>query len=525
MSKHRFFSVYLLKGRFESLDDIEKGDIIRGELRQVKGANLPRNTRLYLVDAEPKRAWWGNYFGIDEDLNQVTKSAVLFILVKPQCFALTLGYGRTRINDESYHYDFGRIVTLNSIDPNLLTSTEVLEPGIARRRTTQIPTASEITWFDIDQDEGLLKKLTGKPKKEHEEMFKQVTGSSQLRINTGVQPRELPEFCRQLGALYESKEYEDKLPGINSIVPTKDPATTKRLDNQLIEAISARDKSLQLAVPGIVDYTYIDSFKFSWRRDAQAHPDLRLSHFYQHLDDGKVDLQQRGGAKALKDLELHLTNQSGANVDRHSIRKCLVFDTVLDGETYYLSEGEWYKVDTDYVEKLNRELDKHYAKDVGLPKYPGGPEGDYNKRAEGEGRGFVCLDEKNISPSGRQKAEPCDLYAFRDGPVFVHVKIFRKARDLSHLFKQGEVSMDLLKFEEGAIERCRERIAARPPQPQMVCLPDRRNIEHAHVIFAIASIKGTGNRSDRMTLFSRIGMRASFKSLRRMGVKAGFCYI
>lgn len=528
MSRNRSFSVYLLKGEFNSLDDIEERKILRDRenLTKVDGTKLPDDTELYIVNTEPKKAWWVDYFGIQKNLTQVTKSAVLFILVRPHCFALTLGYGGTKIDDESYHYDFGRIVTLNSVDPGRLKSTEVLEPGTARWRATQVPVESGIMWFDIDHDKALLKKLTGKSKKEYEGVFKQVTGSSQLRIHTSIQPRKLPELCRKLAGLYNSTEYKTKFPELNNIVPIKDPAITRRLDERLVGAIGDQESRLQLAVPGIVDYTNISSFKFSEGKKTPVYPDVRISHFYQHLADKKIDFRRGGGREKLEGLGLYLATEDGFPAKHYSIRKCLVFDTDLDDETYYLSEGEWYRVNKNFVEDLNDYLDRHYE-DVGLPEYLGQPEWEYNKEV---GRktslDVVCLDRTNVSPLGMNPIEPCDLYGFaKDRPIFIHVKVFRGTRELSHLFKQGEISAMLLKSEGSAREKCGRRIRSRSRHPKPPSPPDEYNITRARVVFAIASIKGGGDTSKRMTLFSRIGMRSTIKILNTMGVEVKFCYI
>lgn len=527
MIKHRHFSVFLLKGEFSSLDDIEERNILRDRdsLEKVGGTRLPANMSLYLVKAEPRRAWWANYFGIQEDVTQVTESAVAFVLVEPHCFALTLGHGRTKISDKSYHHDFGRVVTLNSVDPEKLTATELLEPSIVSWRTTQAPAASAITWLDIEQDEMILKKLAGKPKGEYEEMFKQVTGFSRLRISTSVQSHEWPEFCRTLAALYKSEEYKTKFPEINSVVPIKDPADTRRLDRRLVRAIETRDDSLQLVAPGILDGPDEISFRFSTKADAPAQPVAEMRGFYQHLDAQEIDLRQDDGTERLKGLKLYLARKDGRVAKRHSIRKCLVFDTVLDGHTYHLSEGEWYRIAPDFIKKLNDDLDRHY-KDMGLPEYQGGPEKDYNERVGKTSPTFVCLDRTSISPPGERLVEPCDLYAFtEERPTFVHVKISRSARDLSHLFKQGEVSTVLLKFSGNALDRCRQHIKSRRRKSQDARLPNKRNIARARVVFAIAPKKGGRHASERMTLFPKISLRASFEILRRMGVDAKFCYI
>jgi uncharacterized protein (TIGR04141 family) len=63
-------------------------------------------------------------------------------------------------------------VTLNSLDPHKLKSTDTLDPGANKRRRTQLPTESELTLFDFGRDSAILRSLTGKVRDEHKELLR-----------------------------------------------------------------------------------------------------------------------------------------------------------------------------------------------------------------------------------------------------------------------------------------------------------------------------------------------------------------
>jgi uncharacterized protein (TIGR04141 family) len=113
MSRARSFSIYLLKEGFDATNCLKEGH----NLEAAHAANLPENAKLYILDADRRPPWWKNYFGIQEDLWQEYKGAIVFLPVNNRCFALSFGQVFHHFADAAYEYDFGLRVTLNSLDP------------------------------------------------------------------------------------------------------------------------------------------------------------------------------------------------------------------------------------------------------------------------------------------------------------------------------------------------------------------------------------------------------------------------
>ena len=195
MSKSRSFSIYLLKEGKDATNSLKEGHRLEGG---VAATNLPNESTLFVLDNVPREPWWRSYFGVSKDLNQATKGALIFLPIDKRCFALSFGHVSHNLDETAYEYDFGLRVTLNSVDPKKLKSTDTLEPGADRRQRTQVPVDSDLTFFDFDRDSTILKSLTGKVKDEHKDLFKNATGSSSLRISSACTADNLPALCKKL---------------------------------------------------------------------------------------------------------------------------------------------------------------------------------------------------------------------------------------------------------------------------------------------------------------------------------------
>ena len=132
MAKIRPFSIYLLKEGFDHANSLKQDH----SLEEAEAADLPDNARLFILDTPPRPPWWRSYFGIEQELHQASKGALVFLEIGGRNFAISFGHVYHHLNDYSYEYDFGLRVTLNSLDPAELKSADMVSPGTARRKRT-----------------------------------------------------------------------------------------------------------------------------------------------------------------------------------------------------------------------------------------------------------------------------------------------------------------------------------------------------------------------------------------------------
>lgn len=523
MSKSRSFSIYLLKQGFDATNALKDDHPLENG---GNAAHLPAGAILFVLDSVPREPWWKSYFGVAKPLNQVSKGALIFVPVGNRCFALSFGHVAHNLKDASYEYDFGLRVTLNSLDPTKLKSTDILEPGAARRQRTQVPVDSDLTYFDFDRDSAILKSLTGKVKNEHKELFKHATGASNLRISTAVGPDELAELCGKLRELYESDAFKTTFPDIQNITPVRDPSLVEQLNANLLAAIRIKSDDLYLTIPTIVDYHENVFASFSGAGKSLVYDDVFVNKYYEYLE-------ARGKTLAnltLEDLKQHalrLTDEDGDPYQRYPIFSCLIFDTTLNGgaETYHLCEGNWYKIESGYIAKLKAYLDPFCA-DLTLPAYNHDGEGSYNLAVATGDAAILCLDKGNIGPPGQTQVEPCDLYMVTDGcGVFNHIKISTLSAQLSHLFNQGTNAIELLKLDQEAVDRLKAAVSDKVGNGSAVQFLQPIDEKIFHVVFGIITHKDKQFKSDNLPLFSRISLMRNMKALQVMSVRANFGFI
>lgn len=234
MSKSRSFSIYLLKEGFDATNTLKEDSALEDG---VDANDLPEGASLYVLDSQETPPWWKGYFGIQKHLMQTLKGAIVFLPVNEQTFAITFGHVFHNLKPESYEYDFGLRVTLNSVDPDKLKSLDSLMPENARRQRTQLSVGSDLTFFDFDRDSTILKSLTGKVREELKPFFRHATGASNIRISSDVGPTGLAGLCSKLLELYQDDTYKTSFPDIQNVAPVKDPVIIDALNAKLITAI------------------------------------------------------------------------------------------------------------------------------------------------------------------------------------------------------------------------------------------------------------------------------------------------
>ena len=523
MAKTRSFSIYLLKRGFDATNALDP------ETRLTpcaEASNLPSDAVMLILDSAPTVPWWRGYFGVAQELRQAHKGAIVFLPVGDRWCALTFGHVAHNLKDACYEYDFGLRVTLNCVDPLELRSTDTLEPGVSRRQRTQLPTGSDLTFFDIDKDSSVLKGLTGKVKPEYADYFKQATGSSNLHISTDASATEIAAVCEKLLEIYDKDDYKTTFPDIRAIEPVKDPDVIVRLEGRLLEALRTKDSALSLTVPDLINYREGLSSAFGGAGRSSLYDDVAMPFYHEYLGLHGIRLDDVD-IKLLKRHELLLCSEDGDARENFKIYKCLIFDVELArvGPTYHLCDGNWYAVERDYVAKLNAYLDPYFAATSLMP-YGHDDEGEYNEAVGAESPDHICLDRTSIAPVGQTAIEPCDLYSTEGGvAIYTHVKVSTRSQQLSHLFNQGANAIEAIRSEPTSQARLmtllRERLNGRDERTFLSPIEADRHC----VVYAIATHKPADRRAANLPLFSRISLRRCIRLLTLMRVSVRCCYL
>ena len=526
MSRARPFSIYLLKEGFDATNSLREDH----DLEAADATDLPEGAVLYILDADPKPPWWRSYFGVTEPLLQQFKGALVFVPVGDRCFALSFGQVFHHLNDVAYEYDFGLKVTLNSVDPNKLKSADMVAPGVARRKRTQVPVSTELTYLDFDGNSEIIKSLTGSVKEDYQMLFKNATGSVSLKISLNLKPSEIPEICETLLTLYQADEYKASFPNIQNISPVNDPAKIGELDEMLLASLKERDGRVTLTIPDIIDYRDNTCCVFLGDgRTSDVFPDISIEEFYEFLG-GDFDL---AGMKleAFKTFRMMLTDVDGAPGRTYSVYRSLIYDGEPPGEelVYHLCEGSWYRVEKHYIDRLRNYLDAK-CQDSDLPPYNHDAVKDgkaiyseegYNSAIPVWNHAFICLDQTDISPAGNTQIEPCDIYTVAEDAsascgrraTFYHLKISTRSSHLSHLFNQGVNSADLIQLEPTSREKLKALVTEKLNGNDLGAFLSPLDSFDFKVTFGIVTHKDKDGKSDNLPLFSKISLMRNMQQL------------
>ena len=523
MTKTHSFSIFLLKEGSDAANSLKDDNPLQTD---IVGDNLPEGAVLFVLDNPPRPPWWKSFFGLQKELSQVSKGSLVFLPVDDRWFALSFGHVSHNLKDASYEYDFGLRVTLNCVDPDKLKSTDIVEPSGAKRKRTQLPTDSDLTYFDFDRDSTILKSLTGKVKVEYKELFKHATGASNIRVSSDATPAGLTDLCSSLLKLYNDDAYKTAFPDIQNIAPVRDPVVIDRLNINLLAAVHGRDDALSLSVPEILDYNAALWGGFSGAGISKIYDDIFIKRYFEYLDEHNVDVP----ALTFPDLKRHglvLSDENGETPRPFSLFKCLIFDTTLDDgkRTFHLCEGNWYLIDADYVAKLTAYLDP-LCEDTTLPAFAHQNEGEYNEQVSGLSDERICLDKTNFSPNGQKQLEPCDIFELADSKAMLHhIKISTLSAQLSHLFNQGTNSVRLFRSEAESKQKLIDLVSNGAPVARTAEFVEPLTTEKIKVVFGIITHKDKADKSLNLPLFSRISLMRCMKDLRMMNIEAAFCFI
>jgi len=508
MAKSRSFSVYLLKKGFDSHNALKDGHSLDNLTKDTK--KLPAGAEIFIADNVPSDPWWKSYWGVERDLRQVSKGAVLFIPVEDKCFALTFGHTAHYLKHDSYEYDFGLRTTLNAIDPARIRATDIFQPEDAKRERVQSPSASDLTFFDINTDESIIKRLTGAVREDYKGYFRHVTGANNIRISSRMAANEIVKLCQKLLNIYECEDFKKTFPEIQNIAPVRDPSTIGELNKLLVKAFQEESRDVVLTIPEILDYE--NGFLVSYsgaHGPRKSYDDVFIGHYRDFLASRSID---DVNVDHLKHHRINIKDENGVTKRSFRIYECLLFDCELEGQHYHLCDGCWYRIEKDYLNKLKNSLDPYFKEHPVLKECDQVREDSHNLYVADTNAEYTCLDKTNISPKGQTFVEPCDLYTEKDGTAnLTHIKISTRSAALSHLFNQGRNSVELLRLNGESRDILKALVKAGPTSP----IDDKK----FSVTYGIITAKDRVMKSNALPIFSRISLRRVIQSLALMAVE------
>jgi uncharacterized protein (TIGR04141 family) len=525
--------------------------------------------RLYVVQPEPKLPPWMTFlepgFGhLKELLESAANRALLVLKLKHQgeyrFLALPFGFGRFLLHPDCYEHQFGLKVALNLIyagdrDKEQNGNLDAI-PQIHQVRSTRIegnvlrtlrqanrPTTFDTFGVDIRRD--LLSAVTGTPQ-DYDHWGSRVTGSDAAYLKPRCTLRSLGTECRKLLTASEKKYYETRFSWVDNIhaVDDKELITTlsskvlQRLNQELQHLGDRELDKIELAPPEILDYEKIARLSLRLHQDRKVKEIASLTRVENLNLETLGTLKKRKGKNlTLKDLQerhwVYAFDDNAQIIGKWPLFQWLdteVTNTEVTVDatgkskkqdiTYMLLAGEFYRIDPDYLKRLDQFIADMREWTHELPNARVGQyEKNYNEKAA-EDPELLCLDCKTVRvPDCTGPVEICDLLS--NIGAFVHVKFKRDASALSHLFSQGAVSATLLcsseEFRKSVEEKIKEEAENQGVEKPFQIDPGYFDPRGSSVVYAIIADWHERDLVKALPFFSKVNLQRHTEDLRRIG--------
>ncbi|WP_294248218.1 DUF6119 family protein [uncultured Sphingomonas sp.] len=451
----------LIRQGVEPADAVRAG-VVLSDLPSLAGAKIAAGP---VGGGTPN---WAEFLGLTEgqkaDLFQHSSYGLVFVRAAERWFAVAFGLGHAKLDAAAIEQDFGLRVVLNAVDHRKLKSADVRTPDAnTLNRRSQASRGAERTVFEIDPERDIVRGLLGEPK--DKAFATRISGNDSLSIRRKATVGDLPAICARAFELYNEDAYKAEFGWIDHIRHVRDRGTLAKLEASLVDTMTgaliknaSEVDEVSLAFPAMYDPDNGGSVTFRGYGSRLVYPDLEVAHYLQGLKD-------KGKAAYTADmLDSHFVqevDEDGTSAGSSwKMRDCLVYETKLEGSTYTLSGGRWYKIDNALAEEVEAYFD-HVAK-VDLPAAAAGDnEKTYNAALGAAGGDLLSLDVQLVKPSDASSPiEVCDFLS--KGGALIHIKDKSESSKLSHLFNQGLVSSVVLKRDGKFRDAVRAKIAAQP---------------------------------------------------------------
>lgn len=511
----RNLHILLAKEEFRDPDQLLRDrDTYEHRAVSVRGRFLGS---LYMKATDPREPPWLRFFTgmLDEPpprLITASASAVLIVEVAGRTFLLTFGYGHTMIEDGVVEPRFGLKATLNAIDPDKLRSLDSKSfERIQRLSREQLSRDAGVQAFGLNVEQDLLSGVVGTP--EDEAYGRRMVGRDSLTTFVPCNLDDLPTVLELYLQLSEQDRYKQRFPWVDNIAEVSDRLTRSRLDAELARLIRRQELGeIVLTPPDLIDWEEFGHFAYRSGRNAIPHDELLWEDFFREVrpanDVTPLTLEGDRIACSLDDL--------GTRMKTWSLRRCIAGEVVFQGARYVISEGKWYRVDQNFVDRVVQAVHNISPCAEALPAYTRGEAEDKWNRAAAQGSGGRwALMDKQMIHTGLGQIEFCDL--FSDQKRMIHAKRHSGSAPLSHLFAQGVVSARLFQGDPAFRALVNDKL---PPGHRLAdpnAMIDPREYDVSYVVL--------GSPGRNIPFFSMVNLRSAAEILRGLNFNVSLTHV
>ncbi|MET8280290.1 DUF6119 family protein [Micromonospora sp. NPDC005174] len=467
--------------------------------------------------------------GEETQLGFSSGGAALLVAVDDNVYALAYGtVGRHMVDLDLVNPGFGIGFAVRSLAPDEIKQVRRRVFGTTGRvDRNMVPGGQHIRMYGIDKWGEIVGQVCGRTFNPNLTACRStgratpVEGSDALRIHLGVEPASLLADLREIDRVRKQEAPFPDLEFITQIrpVPARDPRLSQ-VEEQLDRLLRLRDPAdVGLAVPGRVfsEIERVRSYKLrvpkSGLRPARL-PELTLADVLAQTEG--VPDGERWASLCTGRITLYGDKDGQEEIGSTAASRWITAQLAHGESQLLLHEGGWYEIGDRHREFLRDEIEQVLAvpASFALPAWTAelADEEAYNAHAA-RVCGLTLLDRKLLRTRQHpRRIEACDLL----GPnnELIHVKRATGSAALSHLFAQGAVSVDALRYEADA-RTALVKMVKRQPSGRVI----DPAFQPRKVIYAIALGSGKPLTVNSLFTFAQVALYRAMKSLRNEGVE------
>lgn len=453
-----------------------------------------------------------------------TSLGLLLVRTAKAVYALTFGMGHLMIEPSRIDPGFGIEFAVRCLDEERITKVRRQIMDARGRMDENSATSGEhIRGFGIEQFGEIVSQISGQVEgvpltfSRDRDRPAHVTGSDRsIKLHLGATPTAL---LHDLQRIEEVCARHDPVPGLGFIAQVRPLKRTDervpRLDERLDALLGdVEAQQIALAVPGECRdrYELAESFSVALGGPARQVPELDVDDLLARVSDKPTGQRLR----ALRGGRIQMfADADGVEATSRKLAadQWLTAELADEAVRYFYWQGQWYEIGAEYLSVIENRIAELLARRSGvvLPPWPDGmPEGQYNELVDGQD-GYMLLDQKNVH-TARFRGGGLEI-ADALGPAgeLISIKKASKTAPLNHLFAQGRVAVETLRFDTEARAKFVEKLPADHPVDRAFRAPT--------VVYGVLLKDGLPLTTDSLFAFAKVSLLQAATALQGMGAR------
>ncbi|MFW5500052.1 MULTISPECIES: DUF6119 family protein [unclassified Maridesulfovibrio] len=389
----------------------------------------------------------------------------------PICYLAAFGIGaKSLFCQDAVVHDFGIKVGMNICDHDKLRRIQTTYHESTTQQTEkQASSGTSLNAFNLDNDNELLRRLSGVIKDDYSSVVETFTGKDAINLKSRrgefFSWDDLVKICLLFDERYMSDDYRStEFARYDDFRHETDKGIIEDLDEKLLNMIKNHDyEKLHLSPPEFVNY---DEIYFSYRKGGETYEELKINDLVT-----SKSVTSSTVLRTVKGWRIHRYRVEGdVYAGYWRAYDCYVAEVDLETKTYILSNGHWFQISQDIKDRIDlfiSEIEPNYSYEVlpdNVPIYVEKTSGKgenreevFNDCAVNSSENLFSFDKAKLRIAGENKYEICDI--FSNNKCLIHVKKYSSgASSISHLFVQAKFYADAFSSDESTRDSMREYI-------------------------------------------------------------------